>query len=364
MITGRDPESHEIPGVKRYCIEPYEGLLKAAFDAKNALKNLMKGKGQRPAETGKGINTNSPLGIRFLWSKILRSIRREKPDAVHIQWLWDYYPEQVSYIAKLAAGGVRFFYTFHNSKPHEGFAQGIKDFFKALHPHLTLCFTHSEFDKKEVTRLYGIPGDKVRVLKMFNPLAVFPKEKKLDPRMVVLLFFGYIRQYKGLDRLIGLLGSDDPVYDNVKLHILGSVSDKDRGVYEELIGKNGRKQNIEWDIGYAGPEKVSEAFAHADVLVLPYRDATQSAVIPLAYYTRTPVIVNDVGGLSENVSDGRTGFVLKEPFEERFTALLKRENIKELLGEMSGNALSYYNDNLETEKVIDSYIKMISSFIR
>jgi len=123
----------------------------------------------------------------------------------------------------------------------------------------------------------------------------------------VILFFGLIREYKGLDILIKAMPDILKEVD-VKLMVVGEFYD-DVGEYRDLISELGLLNNVNIVNEYV--EKVAPYFCAADVVVLPYKHATQSAVVRLAQYFKKPCIVTDVGGLSEMVTI-KTGSVVGE----------------------------------------------------
>jgi glycosyltransferase involved in cell wall biosynthesis len=127
---------------------------------------------------------------------------------------------------------------------------------------------------------------------------------------IVLLFFGYVRKYKGLDLLIEAFPkilSDSP---NTRLLIVGEFYDNPKE-YLELIKKLGIEDKVKVINQFVPNEDVAKYYQAADVVILPYRSATQSGILNVAYGFYKPVIVTDVGGLAEFVDEGKTGFVVK-----------------------------------------------------
>ena len=147
-----------------------------------------------------------------------------------------------------------------------------------------------------------------------------------------ILFFGYIREYKGLIYLIKAMPMIIKKID-IKLLIVGEFwenngfinkfltkfltgkSRNNRKFYFDEIKRLGLEKNIEVIDSYVPNDSVGEYFARSDVLVLPYTSATQSGPIQISYNFNTPVICTDVGGLPELVENNKTGFVVhsKDP---------------------------------------------------
>lgn len=126
---------------------------------------------------------------------------------------------------------------------------------------------------------------------------------------LVLLFFGYVRKYKGLDILIEAFPKILSTNQKAKLLIVGEFYD-DPKEYFELIKKLKLEEKVEMINQFVPNEDVAKYYQAADVVILPYRSATQSGILNVAYGFYKPVIVTDVGGLAEFVDEGKTGFVV------------------------------------------------------
>lgn len=144
-----------------------------------------------------------------------------------------------------------------------------------------------------------------------------------------LLFFGYVREYKGLDlmlRAMPLIRRRLPV----RLMVAGEFyagEKRYRGLVEEL----GLGEAVRFDADYIPEDRVALYFSACDATVLPYHSATQSGIVQIAYQLDTPVICTDVGGLAAAVADGETGLVVRPGDPEALAAAILR----------------YYDDGLE-----------------
>lgn len=124
-----------------------------------------------------------------------------------------------------------------------------------------------------------------------------------------LLFFGTIREYKGLDVLIDALprvAASDP---GVSLTIAGEPFIAVENLKQRAT-QTGVADRIEWKLGYVSDPEVARLLGQCDLVVLPYRNATQSGVVPLAYEFDIPVVATRVGGLEEVVIPGETGYLV------------------------------------------------------
>ena len=121
-----------------------------------------------------------------------------------------------------------------------------------------------------------------------------------------LLFFGYIKPYKGLDTLLEAMPMVLEKMPQLKLTIAGEVYGDD-SLYLDLIKKHSLEKNVILHDRYISNEEVKEFFLDADVCVLPYKHATQSGIIQLSYAFGVPVIATAVGGIPEVIHQGKTG---------------------------------------------------------
>jgi glycosyltransferase involved in cell wall biosynthesis len=125
----------------------------------------------------------------------------------------------------------------------------------------------------------------------------------------VILFFGYIRQYKGLMNIIEALPLIRKQVSNAHLLIVGEFYDNPQP-YLDTIKRLGLGANITIINEYVANEAVHLYFTAANLAVLPYNEATQSGILSIAYGFAQPVVITDVGGLAELVDDGKTGFIV------------------------------------------------------
>lgn len=124
----------------------------------------------------------------------------------------------------------------------------------------------------------------------------------------VLLFFGFIRKYKGLHLLLDAMADTRVKALNIKLIVAGEFYE-DSKPYFEQIEKLGLKDNITISDDFIPNSAVSDYFCAADAVIQTYLNATQSGVTQIAYFYNKPMIVTNVGGLAELVPDGKVGLV-------------------------------------------------------
>ncbi|MBV4357455.1 glycosyltransferase [Pinibacter aurantiacus] len=134
---------------------------------------------------------------------------------------------------------------------------------------------------------------------------------KLDQEDKILLFFGFIRKYKGLDILldaIKILKDKNFQNDRFKLLVAGEFYD-DQNIYLQQIQQLGISDNVVVSSDFIEDNDVKYYFGASDVVIQPYRNATQSGVTPLAYHFEKPMIVTNVGALPDYVPNGKVGLV-------------------------------------------------------
>lgn len=135
------------------------------------------------------------------------------------------------------------------------------------------------------------------------------KGLKIEDADKVLLFFGFIRKYKGLDMLFEAMADQRVRAAGIRLMVAGEFYEDEQG-YQELIDRSGIRDRLLLRTDFIPDQDVKYYLCAADAVVQPYRHATQSGVTPLAYHFEKPMIVTNVGGLSALVPHERVGLVV------------------------------------------------------
>lgn len=145
---------------------------------------------------------------------------------------------------------------------------------------------------------------------------------KLNQNFNYLLFFGFIRDYKGLDLLLKAFADGRFRKLPLKLLVAGEFY-SDPEPYNDLIKTLGLSDYVIMSNDFIPDSEVYKYFCAADLVVQPYKHATQSGVTQIAYHFNRPMIITDVGGLAEFVPDGKVGYVVKPDPESIAEAILK-----------------------------------------
>jgi glycosyltransferase involved in cell wall biosynthesis len=148
------------------------------------------------------------------------------------------------------------------------------------------------------------------------------KQLKIKNEELIILFFGFIRKYKGLDILLEAMSLLKSSIVHVKLLIAGEFYG-DEKVYQQQIDELGIRDQLILKTYFITDSEVKNYFCAADVVIQPYRSATQSGVTPLAYHFEKPMIVTNVGALPDYVPKGKAGLVA-EPTAASLAAAIER----------------------------------------
>ncbi len=165
-----------------------------------------------------------------------------------------------------------------------------------------------------------------------------------------LLFFGFIRKYKGLDILLRAFADERIQEAGIKLIIAGEYYDKPEE-YQAIIEEHGLEKALVQANDFIPDSEVSTYFSAADMVVQTYKTATQSGVTQIAYYYHNPMLVTDVGGLAELVPHNKVGYVTSTDIKEIADAILDfYENKRE----------AEFVENIKTERLRFTWESMIA----
>jgi glycosyltransferase involved in cell wall biosynthesis len=181
---------------------------------------------------------------------------------------------------------------------------------------------------------------------------------RLDKDINYILFFGFIRDYKGLDILLEAMAMDNLKKLPVKLLVAGEFYTDSKPFYD-IIEKHNLKEKLVMATDFIPDEEVGKYFCAADMVVQPYKDATQSGVTQIAYHFNKPMITTDVGGLAEIVPDGKVGYVTNPNAKEiseaiwNFYKLNKEDEFVENV-KLEKNKYTWENLLMTIDKLIEN----------
>jgi glycosyltransferase involved in cell wall biosynthesis len=260
-----------------------------------------------------GFPTESMLDsiAPWSWKKVARRLEAFAPAAVILKWWMPFFaPSFASSVGPLRRRGTRVVLVCDNLVPHE--KRAFDDLFTQwMLRNSDGYLVMSESVERDLKRLK--PGAPYR--RVLHPLYAQFDQNRYTPESAraklglegdVVLFFGYIRHYKGLDTLLAAW----PKVRGRRSVTLVAAGEcyEDPAHYERLAAAAG--DGVRLMQRYVPDDEVEALFKASDAVVLPYRSATQSGVTHVAYALGRPVITTDVGGLSETVIPGETGMVV------------------------------------------------------
>jgi len=282
------------------------------------------GKTIKKAPNERLINSINP----FNWIKVASLIKKEKADFVVFDWWHPFFSFchfTISFLIKSVYKNKILFIT-ENVISHE--ANAVDKILTKLGLSNASSFLalskKVEKDLEFVTKGRKVYRSELPVYDCYN----FDEQKKtvstkrdfgFDENSKLLLFFGYVRKYKGLDLLLDALAELIKKDSSYKLLAAGEFYD-DEKFYMDKVKALKLEAHVKLLNDFIPNEDVSKYFEPSDLVVLPYRSATQSGILNLAYGFLKPVLVTNVGGLAEFVDDGKTGYVIKPDSQEDLVA--------------------------------------------
>lgn len=300
------------------------------------------------------VNSVNP----FNWIKVGLELKKQKPDLLIIRFWIPLMAPALGTIARIARKNhhTRVITLADNILPHEkrigdklltnyfvGSSDGfitlshkVLDDLKKIRTSIPVLYTpHPLYDN------FGAAISREEALKQLN----------LDPHFRYLLFFGFIREYKGLDWLLNAFAKSELRKFPVKLLVAGEYYTSPEK-YELIIRNNQLEDHVILHTHFINDSLVPSYFGAADLVVQPYKSATQSGVTQIAYHFEKPILVTAVGGLGEIVPNGKVGYaVTPDPaaITEALLDFLENDRTEEFI------------KNIKTEKRRFSWEKMVET---
>lgn len=271
------------------------------------------------------INSINPIN----WMKVGRQLKNWKPDLVIVRFWLPFMGPSVGTILRQVRKNshTKIVCIADNIIPHEqrpGDVPFTRYFLKACDGFVTMSEKVlndlRSFEKQKPARLVPHPlydnfGEKISKEQARKNLGI-PVDTKL------LVFFGFIRKYKGLDLLLQAMADPRIKEQNIKLLIAGEFYEEEQ-VYCQLIETNGLQNQVILHNHFIADADVQNYICAGDCIVQPYRNATQSGVTPLSYHFEKPMIVTNVGGLPALVPHLKAGLVTEPNPESLASAIIQ-----------------------------------------
>ena len=302
----------------------------------------------------RAINSVNP----FNWLSVGKQIAASKPDLVIFKYWMPFMAPCFGIIAKQIKKNkhTKILALVHNLVPHEKRIgdNGLTNYFvKKMDGFIAMSNSVlDDIEKFDSTKP-----------KVFSPHPLYDnfgeaisredalKALDLDAQYNYMLFFGIVRKYKGLDLLLNAFADKTLNNGSLKLIVAGEFYD-DNAEYLDIIKKHQLEDSVILRSTFIPDAEVVNYFCAADIIVQPYRNATQSGVTQIAYHFSKPMLVTDVGGLKEIVPHNKVGYVV-EPNE--------KEVAKALIDFYQNNRATEFIEEVKEEKKKYSWQKLVDS---
>ena len=288
------------------------------------------------------VNSVSP----FNWWQVGRHIRKIRPDVLILKYWTPFLAPCLGTICRIVAKNRHtiILTQLDNVIPHEEhFYDGIltRYFVNSVHGFIYM----SQQVKDDLERFTTAKPSVFAPHPVFSNFGEKLSRKEACQRLNLpvdkryLLFFGLIRDYKGLDLMFDAWANlrNNGQTEDKKLIVAGEFY-TDKNKYVQQTERLGIADDVLWRDHFIRDEDVKYYFSASDVLVQPYKSATQSGVTQIAYQFEIPVIVTNVGGLSEIVTDGQTGFVVNPdalPIAQAIEKIYEKNRLQQMAENMT-----------------------------
>jgi len=288
------------------------------------------------------LDTVNPI----TFGRSAREINEFEPDLFISQYWMTFFGPSMGKMHKRLKKGTKRITVLHNVIPHEKrfFDKGANNYFlKQSEGFVVMSDT-------VMRDLLSLKPD-AKYLRIDHPVYNQFGEKQerntaisklnLDPEKQYLLFFGFIRGYKGLDLLLQALSQLDA---SIELIVAGEIYGS-FDPYQEIIDKENLSDRVHLFTDYIADDQVSDYFSASDVCMLPYKSATQSGITAIAHHFDLPIIATDVGGLKEKVHHESNGLIVPNPAPSEIAEAIKRYFSESMKAKMSDKIASEKQDN-------------------
>ena len=282
---------------------------KIFFPGKSQYKNNV-------SNNNSSIRILNPLNI-FSWRKAIKKINELNTDIIIFSYWHPFFSIMYSYIAK-RINTKKIYFLIHNAKSHQNFP--FQNFFqKKMLKEGTHLVVMNQNEMKRIKR-YNLEAE---IINSFHP--IYEIDYNIDDRErfksnlglksePTILFFGLIRPYKGLDILINAVNRLKIKIPDLKVFIVGEPY-TDLSNYLNKIKEYGLESSFIIHPKFVSKEELSKYFLSSDLIVLPYKQATQSGILSLSMNFNLPAIVSSKGGLKDYIIEKETGYIV-DPNED------------------------------------------------
>jgi len=248
--------------------------------------------------------------------RLMLFLIRSKATVVHIQWIRFELIDGVVFPIIIRLLGKKVVYTAHNVIPHDTSGKWVEFKFWMIYSLQNLILVHTNFIKNELLIRFKVKENRVVVV----PHGVYRvqdnneidkvsarRELGIPEDKFVILFFGIVSKYKGYDLLVDASNLITDI-DRCFFLVGGKINPDYRAEFDQ-ISQRCREDSFKFLSKYLTEREVEICFKASDVCVIPYREASQSGVLFMAYAYGLPVIAPDIGGFKDDILYGKTGLL-------------------------------------------------------
>jgi len=302
------------------------------------------------------------------WFYLLDRFRRQPPDVVHVQWLPLLSQTQlelrmVEHVRQL---GIPVVYTVHNYLPHDA-SPALRSVYRRAYSSVDHLIVHARTDRERLVTGFNLPQEKITIIPhgplFFEQFGISREHARAALELaledMVLLMFGVIRPYKGVEETVQALAEVVKKRPDCKLIVAGNALDS--GYLQRvqaLADALGVQSHIQWHVGYIPSVQVGLFHAAADVVLFPYHEISQSGAFLTAAALGKCTLTTLVGGLAEIVRDGENGVQVDSSDPRTLVAGLQRcITLSAAERERMGQALKQYvGRNLDWKSIAKSNV--------
>ena len=278
----------------------------------------------------------------FNWIRVGRWLMKQKPDLIICKFWMPFFGPSFGTVFRLVRKNrhTRILCVVDNIIPHERrfFDMPFARYFTRVVDYFIVMSDSVRSDMNQFVTNQPVSLVRHPIYDNYGDLVDHATAKRrldLDPAYRYILFFGFIRAYKGLDLLIEAMDDDFFIENKIKLVIAGEYYD-DEQKYRDFIKKLKHPESIIAHTHFIADDQVRYYFGAADLVVQPYKSATQSGISQLAIYFEKPMVVTDVGGLKEIIGDEKGGYVVEANSDE-----IKKAMKRYFEGDDQSNMIAY-----------------------
>ncbi|MFO7657782.1 MAG: glycosyltransferase [Bacteroidales bacterium] len=332
--------------------------------------NILDFRGEHTEDVALWYKINRML---LYYSKLLRYIVGRNATVIHVQWLRFNFLEGVFFTLLARSLGIKVVYTAHDVLPHMKDNIYNRIVFYIIYHLQNQIIVHTEFIYNRLMKEFKVPDSKLSLVK--HGVYQVKENKAVNKTLAkssfglkeldkVILFFGIITKYKGLDILLKAFQEFRKYKSDYYLVIAGHVAIEYKSNFEKIIVQY-NNSNIIKQLQYIEDDEMEYLFKAADVIVLPYLEASQSGVLFMSYAYGRPVIAPKLGGFPHDIINQKTGLLFTPGDPDSLLETLKEFDIlfPDFFAESEAFIKQYVNENYSWESSGKELIKTYTSII-